>query len=78
MATALQKTKIKQLYRTSLKQLLSWVISREVFYTEVRGGRVAVCPPYRCSSAAAVAAVVVVYLIRVVALVCVSGHITWW
>jgi len=34
MATSLQKTRITSLYRTSLKQLLSWVVSREVFYEE--------------------------------------------
>lgn len=34
MATALQRTRITALYRTSLKQLLSWVVSREVFYEE--------------------------------------------
>lgn len=34
MATALQKSRITNLYRTSLKQLLSWVVSREVWYTE--------------------------------------------
>jgi len=34
MASALQKSRITGLYRTSLKQLLSWVVSREVFYEE--------------------------------------------
>ncbi len=33
-ATALQKARVTSLYRASLKQLLSWVVSREVFYTE--------------------------------------------
>jgi NADH dehydrogenase (ubiquinone) 1 beta subcomplex subunit 9 len=34
MATALQKARITGLYRSSLKELLSWVVSREVFYEE--------------------------------------------
>ena len=34
MASALQRTRAPALYRTSLKQLLSWVVSREVFYEE--------------------------------------------
>ena len=34
MATQLQKARVTGLYRTSLKQLLSWVVSREVFYEE--------------------------------------------
>lgn len=34
MATALQKSRVTGLYRTSLKQLLSWVVSRDVFAEE--------------------------------------------
>ena len=34
MATALQKARVTSLYRASLKQLLSWVVSREVFRAE--------------------------------------------
>lgn len=37
MANALQKTKIVHLYRDSLKTLLSWAVSREVFYDKASG-----------------------------------------
>jgi NADH dehydrogenase (ubiquinone) 1 beta subcomplex subunit 9 len=33
-ATALQKARVTSLYRASLKQLLSWVVSRDVFAKE--------------------------------------------
>ena len=34
MASAVQKARVTALYRSSLKQLLSWGVSREGFYTE--------------------------------------------
>jgi hypothetical protein len=36
MATAVQRLRAMRLYRTSLKEMLSWAVRREVFYVEVR------------------------------------------
>ena len=45
MASAVQRLRAMRLYRTSLKEMLSWAVRREVFYVEVRARRPPPRPP---------------------------------